>query len=185
MFSDDGSGFLAVNFKIFPRGSNVPILDQTIDSNPYDPMSTVGGNRYGWFYNEEIPDLAIDNSLRTGLCHQGDEEGDMQGRDSGQAHSHFHAKSCEGGQSEGDVEHSDPGSGTDFKSTSIDSVTFTAAEDSQTLTMVGTGLDNGLPVGFTLVAVDNGSLGPGAYSLALTDGYALTGNLISGGLTIQ
>ncbi len=30
-------------------------------------MSIVGGNRYGWFANEEIPDLAIDDSQRTGL----------------------------------------------------------------------------------------------------------------------
>src|SRR2546426_3646587 len=39
-------------------------------------MSMVGGNWYGWFSTEEIPDLAIDNSLRTGLCHNGDGEPD-------------------------------------------------------------------------------------------------------------
>jgi len=30
-------------------------------------MASVGGNRYGWFANEEIPELAIDDSERTGL----------------------------------------------------------------------------------------------------------------------
>jgi hypothetical protein len=63
-FEDDG-GFLAVNFAIFPLGNSTSVASWTIHSG--DAMSTVGGNRYGWFVNEEIPDLAIDNSQRTGL----------------------------------------------------------------------------------------------------------------------
>src|SRR5207244_2046088 len=43
----------------------VPGASWTIFSG--DAMAGVGGNRYGWFANEEIPDLAIDNSQRTGL----------------------------------------------------------------------------------------------------------------------
>jgi len=31
-----------------------------------DPISTVGCNRYGWFVNQEIPDLPIDNARMTG-----------------------------------------------------------------------------------------------------------------------
>ena len=65
-FRDD-SGFLAVDLDIFPLGSNtqVPGAQWTIYSG--DMTSSAGGNRYGWFVNEEIPDLAIDDSLRTGL----------------------------------------------------------------------------------------------------------------------
>ena len=65
-FRDD-AGSLAVDFDIFPLGSTtqVPGAQWTIHSG--DMISMVGGNRYGWFANEEIPDLAIDDSLRTGL----------------------------------------------------------------------------------------------------------------------
>jgi hypothetical protein len=157
-------------------------------SDPGDIIGvTVGGNRYGWFVQNEIQDLAIDNALRTGLCRSHDGDGDVEGKNSGKAHFHSHAKSCEGqeSQQEGDVEHTDLGSGTNFKSTSIAAETFTVAEDSQTLTMVGTGTNNGLPVGFTMVAVDNGALAPAVYSLTLTDGYVVTGPLLDGSLLVQ
>ncbi len=182
-FTNQG-GSLQVDFDIFPLGSSVAIAHWTIV--PGHPISTVGGNRYGAFIMDEIPYLAIDNTLRTGLCHVQDGEGDMDGKDSGKAHVHSHGESCEGqNNQQGDVEESDPGSGTDFHSTSVSSATFTADEGSQTLTMVGTGLDNGLPVAFTLVAVDNGPDLPGVYSLVLSDGYTITNALTSGSITTQ
>jgi hypothetical protein len=72
----NAGGFLAVDFDIFPPGSGtaVPGGSWTIVTGdcfspctPTPPYGVVGGNRYGWFPNEEIPDLPIDNSLRTGL----------------------------------------------------------------------------------------------------------------------
>ena len=146
---------------------------------------TVGGNRYGWFVQNEIPDLAIDNAIRTGLCHTGDGDGDVEGKN-GKAHFHHHGQQCEGQEAaeQGDVEASDPGSGADFKSTSVTAETFAVAEDSQTLTMVGTGTDNGLPVGFTMVAVDNNGALPGVFTLTLTDGYAVTGSLVDGAVQV-
>ena len=42
-----------------------------------DPMSAVG-NRYDWFSDDEVPDLAIDNRLRTGLCRSGGGDGDVE-----------------------------------------------------------------------------------------------------------
>ena len=182
-FRDQG-GALAVDFDIFPLGSSTATAHWTIV--PGHPITSVGGNRYGWFVIDEIPELAIDNTLRTGLCHTHDGDGEMNGKDSGSAHFHSHVQSCEGqGNPQGDVEHSDPGSGINFQSSSISAATFTADENSQTVTMVGTGVDNGLPVAFTMVAVDNGTLGPGVFSLVLSDGYAVTGALTSGSLTIQ
>jgi hypothetical protein len=182
-FTNQG-GSLQVDFDIFPLGSSVAIAHWTIV--PGHAISSVGGNRYGWFVIDEIPSLAIDNTLRTGLCHVQDGEGDMDGKDSGKAHVHSHAQSCEGqNNQQGDVEESDPGSGTDFHSTSVSSATFTADEGSQTVTMVGTGLDNGLPVAFTMVTADNGPAGPGVYSLVLSDGYTITNALTSGSLATQ
>jgi hypothetical protein len=58
------AGSLAVDMDIF-NSSGGTVAQWTIHSG--DAMSAVGGNRYGWFANEEIPDLAIDNSQRTGL----------------------------------------------------------------------------------------------------------------------
>jgi hypothetical protein len=188
-FRDGGDGYLDVDFDIFALGSSTPTLHQTIDGNhpaDSDPMTRVGGNRYGWFSNEEVPDLAIDNTLRTGLCHSHNGDGEMNGKDSGKASFNSQAEACEGqSDQKGSVQESDPGSGTNFQSTSISSATFTADESSQTLTMVGTGVDNGLPVAFTMVAVDNGTLAPGVFSLVLSDGYAVTSALTSGSLTIQ
>jgi hypothetical protein len=182
-FHDDGSGFLAVDFDIFPLGSSVPIMHQTIDSNPFDPMSMVGGNRYGWFANEEIPDLAIDNSLRVGLCESADGDGDVQGNDSSKGHFHFHKNTCE--NSGDDVEEDDANSGAHFQSTAINSATFVPDDNSETATIIGTGLHNGVPVGFTMVPVDNQGLAPAAYTLILTDGYVITGYVITGGIVLQ
>ena len=95
---------LVVDFEIFDHsGAPIPGGHWTIHSTA-DLMSMVGGNRYGWFSTEEIPDLAIDNSLRTGLCHGGDGDGDVEGNDSRKAHMHFHKNTCESG---GDVDEDD------------------------------------------------------------------------------
>ena len=183
-FHDDGSGFLAVDFDIFPLGSNVALMHQTIDSNPYDPMSMVGGNRYGWFANEEIPDLPIDDSLRTGLCRDADGDGETDGKNGGKEHFKFHKHSCDNGDND-NVSEDDDESNTHFQSTSITSATFTQDDTSQTVTIIGTGLDNGVPVGFTMVAIDNNGLAPAVFGLTLTDGYIVLGNLTSGSLVVQ
>lgn len=177
------AGFLRVNFDIIPLGSSVPIASWTI--RPGHAISAVGGNRYGWFVIDEIDSLPLDNTLRTGLCHNHDGEGDVEG-DRGKAKVHSHAQQCEGQeqQQQGDVEASDPGSGRDFKSSSVTAETFAVDENSQTLTMVGTGTDNGLPVAFTMVAVDNNGLLPSLYTLTLSDGYAISGTLVDGTLQV-
>jgi hypothetical protein len=178
-FRNDG-GFLAVDFDIFQRSSGATIAHWTIHAG--DAMSTVGGDQYGWVVIEEIPDLAIDNSLRTGLCHEGDGDGEVNDHDSRKAHFQFHKNSCD--SSKDDVEEDDS-SGAHFQSTEASSATFAPNEDSQTVTILGTGLHNGLPVGFTMVAVDNGGLAPSVFSLILTDGYVITGNVTSGGIVVQ
>jgi hypothetical protein len=74
-FRNDGN-FLAVDFAILPSGSNtaVPGGSWTIKTGdcfapcvPGPTFGFVGANRSGWFSNEEIPELAIDDSQRTGL----------------------------------------------------------------------------------------------------------------------
>lgn len=172
---------LIVDFDIFNQSNGALVAHWTIHSDQ-DPMSMVGGNRYGWFSTEEIPDLAIDNSLRTGNCHEADGDGDAEG-DSHRGHFKFHKNSCDNNGE--DVEEDDDDSGSHFQSSSINSATFVPDENSETATIVGTGFHDGIPVGFTMVAVDNQGLAPGVFTLILTDGYILTGNVISGGVALQ
>jgi hypothetical protein len=52
---------------VINKATNAPVGTWTL-SDPSDIIGvTVGGNRYGWFVQNEIDDLAIDNSERTGL----------------------------------------------------------------------------------------------------------------------
>ena len=118
-----------------------------------------------------------------GRCRGGDGDGDFEDDHGRRHHGRFHHDSCENDR--GRVEENDRDSGKHFESTSTDSVTFTSNENSQTLTMIGTGLHDGLPVAFTMVAVDNGNLAPGVFTLILTDGYSVTGSLVNGSIVIE
>jgi hypothetical protein len=51
--------------------------------------------------------------------------------------------------------------------------------------MIGSGLHDGLPVGFTMIAVDKGDLVSGVCLLVLTDGYSTTGSLPIGAIGID
>jgi len=107
-----------------------------------------------------------------GACHEADGEGHMPGAKSGQASFH-----CEDGDAE-DVHARDPGSNMDFHSTQIVSVAFD--DVARTITIVGVGLNNGVPVTFTAVGIDNGQTALDLFSLTLSDGYSNTGNLLDG-----
>jgi len=66
-FSDE-NGFLKVVMEIIPVGSTTPSASWTITG--IDPSGTFGCNRYGWFSNQEIFGLPIDNAKLTGGCDQ-------------------------------------------------------------------------------------------------------------------
>jgi hypothetical protein len=66
-FSGVSGGPLVVALEVMPSGSNVP-LGAWVLSNASDIIgTTVGGNRYGWFVQNEFDGLPIDNSFRTGI----------------------------------------------------------------------------------------------------------------------
>jgi hypothetical protein len=66
-FTGVPGGPLTVTLTIMPSGSNVP-LGTWVRSDATDIIgTTVGGNRYGWFVQNEFDGLAIDNSFRTGI----------------------------------------------------------------------------------------------------------------------
>ena len=117
------------------------------------------------------------------MSRSGDGDGDFEDDHGHRHHGAFHDDSCESGG--GRVEDDDLDSGQHFQSTSNSSATFTSNKNNQTLTMIGTGLDNGVPVGFTMVGVDYGGVIPATYTLILTNGRTFTGVLTSGSLLVQ
>jgi hypothetical protein len=115
------------------------------------------------------------------MCREADGQGQLVGEHGGRATFSFDQDPCEDGDAVG-VSVQDPGSGTDFRSTHISSVTFDALTN--TITVGGDGLDSGVLVSFSMVAIDNGLL-PGVFSLALSDGYAISGPLVSGSIQLH
>src|SRR6266550_361387 len=111
-------------------------------------------------------------------CHDAEGDGTVKGT-KGDARFSVHHRECEGG---GDSESvSDPLAGHNFHSTQVTSASF----DGATVTIVGLGTDNGLPVAFTLVAVDNTLAPPGSFGITLSDGYTVSGSLLSGSVTVH
>src|SRR4029077_9236055 len=126
-FNGAQGGALSVTMTITQKSTGT-VMGTWVRSDPSDVVGvTVGGNRYGWFVQNEIADLAVDNSLRTGVCHSGDGDGDVEGNDSRKAHMHFHKNTCE--SSGEDVEEDDADSGAHFQSTAISAATFAPDED--------------------------------------------------------
>jgi hypothetical protein len=66
-FSGVAGGPLVVTMRVINK-TTMATVGTWVLSDPTDVIGvTVGGNRYGWFAQNEIDDLAIDNSERSGL----------------------------------------------------------------------------------------------------------------------
>jgi hypothetical protein len=66
-FTGVPGGPLTVVMRVINK-STMAVMGTWVRSDPTDIIGvTVGGNRYGWFVQNEIDDLAIDNSERTGI----------------------------------------------------------------------------------------------------------------------
>ena len=72
--------------------------------------------------------------------------------------------------------------GTDFHSASITAATFD--DITHSVTIAGDGTNAGHSVSFTMVGIDNGIL-PGVFSLVLSDGYAVSGTVLSGFIQLR
>jgi hypothetical protein len=147
----------------------------TLESRTVDSMifqaRTSGGQASGTFGKGFL----IDNLsyASTSGCHVGKGEGNV-GTGSGKAHFKFE-KNCADKDATVEADRTN----LQFQSTSITSSSFD--EDSQTLTIIGTGLDNGLPVTFTMTAVEAGNGLPSTFALILSDGVVVKGPLLDGG----
>jgi hypothetical protein len=145
--------------------------------------SGIGGNLFNLI--DVAPAYDFDPSRPTPpfrTCHPADGDGNVNGRNGGSAHFHFDRDACEGDGAAESVDEQDPGSGTDFHSTSISAATFD--DISHTIAIIGEGTNAGRPVSFTMVGLDNG-LVPGVFSLVLSDGYSISGALLSGSIQLR
>ena len=114
-------------------------------------------------------------------CHGADGDGDVTGKNGGSARFHIHENDCN--QQQDSEDFSDAGSGTDFHSTQVNSVSYDNV--AHTVTIAGLGTNNGLPVTFTIVAVDSSLVPPGTFSITLSSGYIDSGNLLDGKIAVH
>jgi hypothetical protein len=117
-----------------------------------------------------------------GGCHEGDGDGHVAGKNSGESSFHVDADPCEDGSPK-EVDAHDASGNMDFHSTQLQSVAFD--DVAHTVTITGVGTDNGRPVAFTIGAVDSALVPPGLFSITLSDGYSNSGNLLDGTLTLH
>jgi hypothetical protein len=166
---------------------SVTTASMTLSGNAETPPDAFGSGIGGSPFNlvDVAPAYDFDPAQPTPpflTCHPADGDGSINGRNGGSAHFHFDRDACEGDGATESVDEQDPGSGTDFHSTSITAATFD--DITHTVTIVGDGTNAGRPVSFTMLGLDNGVL-PGVFSLALSDGYAVSGTLLSGGIQLR
>jgi hypothetical protein len=124
-------------------------------------------------------------------CQEADGNGDFQDQNGQHGNFQMDNDNCEesgqGGNGESDqgdgVDSSNRGDGKDFHSTMTESTKFDSA--AHTMTITGVGTSNGIPVAFTLVALETGIAGPGWVSMVFSDGYSIAGNLLNGSITLH
>jgi len=129
-----------------------------------------------------VLDLGTGNTVSNdGCCGESDGEGDFNG-DHGHGHVAVDNDGCKDGDND-QVQMSDRGDGHDFQSTSFNSVSFDPLTNA--LTITGLGTTNGVPVAFTLVAIESGPTTPGWVSFVSSDGYSNAGPLTAGSIVLH
>jgi hypothetical protein len=157
------------------------------------PNESLGGSVVNGFVVDGVPpnlvdvaraydfNPAVSTSGGGDACHEGDGDGAIQGKKGGESSFHMDEDQCEDQDNE-EVDVHDPGNGTDFHSTQIQSVAFN--DLTKTMVVYGSGLDNGNLVTFIATGVDNGSPALDTFSITLSDGYTNAGSLLAGAITL-
>jgi hypothetical protein len=179
-FRDAGGGVLAVDLTI-RNAVGLPLMTWTL-SDPTDVIgSKVGGNRYGWFaQNEFNPALAFDNSALAGFqdfCQPPASTpnakvtaGGWIPADSSKANFGLTAKVSADGTPSGHLTYDDHAHDRTVQSTAITSVVVNGT----CATVRGTAKVNGSGAfGFEVTVCDNGEPGQGVdtFSIDMSDGY--------------
>ena len=193
-FRDNGSGVLAVDLTL-KNAMGLPLFTWTL-SDPSDVIgSTVGGNRYGWFPQDEFPTgLAFDNSALVGFQDFCTPPPSTPGAKItgggwidavlGKGTFGLTAKVDSAGNPSGNLTYQDHGiQDRTVKSTAITSVSVSGncAQILGTATVNGGG-----SFGFQVQVCDNGEPGTSdTFSINMSDGYIAAGTLRGGNIQIH
>jgi hypothetical protein len=158
------------------------LLDRSTSGNSVT-CNTLSANHGATTGNAAVDDMGTGNTVKdnNGCCGEADGEGDFHG-DHGNGHFAMDSDGCRDGDTD-QVKMTDRGDGHDFQSTSINSAAFDPLTN--TLTITGVGITSGLPVAFTLVAIETGPATPGWVSFVSSDGFANSGPLTSGTILLH
>ena len=115
-----------------------------------------------------------------GASHEAGGSGHINAKKGGEAQFSFSYDDSD--QPTGNASFSDAGSGVNFQSTQVTAAAFD--DVAHTVTLTGSGTDNGSPVTFTIVGADSSLAAPGLYNITLSDGYSNSGNLLDGSITV-
>ncbi|HYL12424.1 MAG TPA: hypothetical protein VEV41_05290 [Terriglobales bacterium] len=120
------------------------------------------------------------NGQCAGTTHEGGGKGHQGGKKGGTAS--FALNEDDSNPSSDSANYTDSGAGVNFQATQFTSATFD--EIAHSVTIVGSGIDNGVPVAFTIIAVDSSLVAPGSFKITLSDGYSNSGPLLDGSITV-
>jgi len=195
-FRDNGAGVLAVDLTI-KNAAGVPQHMWTL-SDPSDVIgSTVGGNRYGWFAQNDFPVLSFDTSMLLGFqdfCVVPPSSAGAKVTAGGwipvfndKGTFGLTAKANANGTASGNLTYQDHGLiPRTVKSTAITSVRIT--QGGKCATILGDAkVNNTYDAGFQVDVCDNGEPGKDSdtFSIVMSDGYMAGGKLGGGNVQIH
>ena len=193
-FRDNGAGVLAVDLRI-KNAAGLVLMMWTL-SDPSDVIgSTVGGNQYGWFVqNEFSPALPFDTSMLLGFQDFCQAPASTPGAKvtaggwitvtGGKGTFGLTAKANASGTPSGNLTYQDHAQNMTVKSTAITSVIVNGS----CAQILGTATVNGAPgTGFDVNVCDNGEPGKDSdtFSIFMSNGYTASGPLGGGNVQIH
>jgi len=195
-FTGVAGGPLAVILRLIQKSTSTTVGTWLL-ADPSDIIgTTVGGNRYGWFVQNEIDELAIDNSQRTGVvstpgCEIKISDGGwITALNTDKATFGGNAKVSANGETSGNQTYHDHGpvQTVDFKALTVDAVI--CDDDREGAEIYGTGTVEGLPGEheYRIRLEDNGEgvLGTGdKYGITIPAAAYASGDQTLGGGNIQ
>jgi len=134
----------------------------------------------GFAATEYTRELAGPATRAPPVCQESDGDGEFQGQQHGDFH--FSNDSCIDGERD-HVDSNNRGDGRDFHSTEIQRAEYD--NNAHTLTITAIGTTNGMPVAFTIIALETGLGTLGWVSFVFSDGYTNTGPLTSGSIILH
>jgi hypothetical protein len=148
-------------------GTKVPACDENGHENDGSGDIKDDNSNHHTADNRDVKFSSDQDDDNTDKCIERDKEenGDTGDKDQKQVDSH------------------DNRDGSDFHSTSVDSITL--SQLGKKVTIVGSGVHSGKTVRFVVVEIDNGPSLPGYFSLQLSDGYNVAGHLIDGAINLS